>query len=569
MKVYNTLYDWQKMFVDNQPREYFEFKFSKEQAMNALGVAYNEVVQENKKIDKVGYFLRMGTGKTKITVAKAEKNNADCVFVTTLRSKVIAGEEPGEFGDELKLAGYKVFYAHKAFDNQGELNILSLDSKRIWAEFEASIKNKDKIAYIFNHEHVTTKKGYERLVTLALNYNNISWIIDEAHKISNKSAEISKRIYDMIYKFSTPNIKIKLRQLKSDLKNAKEQNNWNEVVRLENLEKLNKENIFRKSITGFYLATGTPNANGYVSLYWLLRLLGHNWTYVGPVVSDGEVVHKIIKDYNAFFEEFCIEDTWVKKFNPYAKAIKAYKNIDKLLDITQQFAFFAKTANYFAGMPSRLVETVWIPKHETYTQMTDSNKNNPYYRVLDGFIADSPAILRLRARQLASGFMGNAEESNFYHEHKVEALKEMLQENEDNYLIFYNYTPELTLIKQAATEAGYNIDIYNGIEKSLDNYRAAESEDTKNVIISNVASGSAGLNLQKFNKVIFFALPDTFKDYDQAIGRIERIGQKAKEITVINFITKGTVEEDVWKSLKVGEDYTIKMYMRDIIWREL
>lgn len=567
MKVYSSLYDWQKVFAENSPQKYFTNKFGEERAREALGEYYGQKVDS---IDKIGYFLRMGTGKTKITVAKAELNDADCVFVTSLRSKVVAGEEEGEFGWELRLAGYKVYYAHKAFDENGEFTIRGLDSKKTFKDFEEDVKSGNKIAYVFNHEHIITKKGYQRLTYLALNYNNITWIIDEAHKIANFKAEVATRVYNMLYSWSTPDVVIKLNPLKKERKEAEALGNMERVEELNQLERLARGNVFKNSIKGFYLATGTPNSKGYQSFYGLLSLLGHNWCYNGVTIEDGEVVKKSLTGYAAFFEEFCIEDTWVKKFNPFARAIKGYKNIEKLLDIVQQYAFFAKTENYFDGMPSRLVEIAWIPRHESYKQMTDPNKKNPHYRVLDGYICDTPALLGLRARQLASGFMGNAEHADYYHANKTLILQEILESNPDNYIIFYNFTPELELILSAAEDAGYNIDIYNGIEKSLDNYRKVKGiQGEKNLLVANVASGSAALNLQKYSNVIFFALPDMFRDYDQAIGRVERIGQKAKEVSVINFVTKGTVEEKVWQQLKEGQSYTNTMYDRDIVFRDL
>ena len=572
MKVYDTLYDWQKQFVDNTPREYFIKLFGEERVRKALEDNFDNPVAGTSHIERLGLFLRMGTGKTKITVAKAEKKNADCIFVTSLRSKVVAGEEEGEFGWELKLAGYEVFYSHKAFNSDGEFTILGLDSKKQFARFEEVVEAGGKIAYVFNHEHITTKKGYQRLVYLASQYKNISWIIDEAHKISNHKADVADRVYKMLYDWNTPEIKVSLRDLKKQIKQAELENDLVLLKQLNNLHMLSKENVFKKNITLFALATGSPNSSGYRSFYHILRLLGHRWECMAKIYSEETdlVEVKQLRDYKAFFHEYCIEDTYAKRFNPFAQAIKSYKNTDKLLDIVQQYAFFAKTENYFQGMPKRLVEVQWIPKDESYTKMNDPRKDNPYYRVLDGFICDTPALLGMRSRQLATGFMGNAEHCEYYHVNKVEALREKLEAEPGNYIIFYNFTPELYMILSAAEELGYNIDIYNGMEKNMDNYRKAKgSEDEKNLLIMNVASGSAALNLQKYSNMIFFAIPDMFRDYDQAIGRIQRIGQKEKEVSVLVLITKGTVEERVWKQIKQGLNYTNAMYERDIIWREI
>jgi len=570
MSVYNTLFDWQKQFVDKTPKEYLIEKigFEKVQSLES------DVLAGTSGIERTGFFLKMGIGKTKISISKAEVLNggADCIFAVSLRTKVVAGEMEGEFGDELKLAGYKVFYAHKALDENGDLTVLSLDSKKKMKEFEKAVSDGEKIAYVLNHEQLITNKSYQRLVYLATRYKNIAWIIDEAHKISNPKSNVGKRVYEMLYSWGTPNVKVSLRELKNERKLAIASEDHKRVRELDDLEILSRENVFKKHVKGFYLMTGTPNKTGYVNFYWLLTLLGRVWRYNLETVDEdtGEIETKVLKDYNAFFEEFCVEDTYAKKWNPYGKTIKGYKNIDKLLDIVQLYGFFAKTENYFKGLPQRTVEVRWVGRDMSYLKMTDSDKKNPHYRVLDGFICDSPALLGMRARQLASGFMGNAAEAQYYHTLKVDLLEEMLEEEPDNYLIFYNYTSELYMIISAAEAQGYNIDLWYGKEKSQSNYRRAKgTKGEKNVIIANIESGSAALNLQKYNKIIFFAPPDLYSDFDQGIGRQERIGQKADSVEVVVILAKGTVEEKIWKQLKKGENYTEKMYERDFIWRRV
>lgn len=577
--AYNKLYDWQRMFVDESPREFYWRMVNSNSISTTLDAkdwSNESFTISNPSMNRIGYFLRMGIGKTLITLAKAEKQNADCIFVTSLKSKVEAGEIEGEFGYELKQSGYKVYYAHKALDEDGNMTILSLDSKRKQREFEQVVQSKAKIAYVFNHEHISTKKGYQRLVYLASNYTNIAWIVDEAHKISNRSAQVSKLMDKMLYSYSTPNVKIPIREARQQIATAIADNDTQRAKQLENLIHLSKHNVFRSNIKGLYLATGTPNVAGYESLYFLMHLLGHEWVYSGQVQDKNKLgfriqesyTEKTIRGFSAFFEEFCIEDSYAKRFNPFGSPIKDYKNIDKLLDLSQQYSFYARTENYYPDLPPRLSTILWVPKHKTYDQMSDSKPTNPHYRVLDGFICDMPSLLKLRQRQLASGFMGNAEESTYYHTLKVDILAELLNDQPDNYLVFYNYTPELYLILSAAESAGYKVDIWNGTTKSQANYRKA-GDTTKNLFIANIDSGSAALNLQKYSKVIFFSLPDTYTDYDQAIGRVQRIGQKSKEVDVIHIIAKGTVEEKVWKHLQIGEDYSDLMYERDIVWREI
>jgi SNF2 family DNA or RNA helicase len=199
--------------------------------------------------------------------------------------------------------------------------------------------------------------------------------------------------------------------------------------------------------------------------------------------------------------------------------------------------------------------------------MAWNNKLNPYYRVFDNYICDTPSIFKLRLRQLASGFMGNADEAKYYSTHKLDKLTQLLEDNDENYLIFYNYTPELFMIMSVAEELGYVYDTYNGLTKEM-NYYNDPNRKTKKLILANIKSGSVGLNLQEYKNAIFYSLPDVWSDFEQGVGRIERTGQKSNFVNVYVMMSVNTVESRIWDSLMKGKDYTDKMFERDYIYKE-
>ena len=82
-----------------------------------------------------------------------------------------------------------------------------------------------------------------------------------------------------------------------------------------------------------------------------------------------------------------------------------------------------------------------------------------------------------------------------------------------------------------------------------------ENADCK-VFISTEAGGS-GLNLQVADTVINFELPWNPAKKNQRIGRIDRIGQRKKNLTVINFITRNSIEE------KIASGLTLKQSLFD------
>ena len=176
----------------------------------------------------------------------------------------------------------------------------------------------------------------------------------------------------------------------------------------------------------------------------------------------------------------------------------------------------------------------------------------------------------MRARQLSIGFIGNASKSIWYDKTRINELEKFLRENEDNYLLFYNYTPELCEIFEVCEKLGYNIDVYCGEIKSLTFYEryskmnpSEKLTNKKNIIIANFASGSTGLNWQEYNKCILFSTP-VYKDYAQGHKRIHRVGQTADKVIYYCFYQRNWLDMNMRKALIGAIDYNEDMFQADL-----
>ena len=67
-------------------------------------------------------------------------------------------------------------------------------------------------------------------------------------------------------------------------------------------------------------------------------------------------------------------------------------------------------------------------------------------------------------------------------------------------------------------------------------------------------AGGTGLNLQAADSVINFELPWSPARLNQRIGRVHRLGQKARSINVINLICKASIEERILAGIKLKTD---------------
>jgi SNF2 family DNA or RNA helicase len=73
-------------------------------------------------------------------------------------------------------------------------------------------------------------------------------------------------------------------------------------------------------------------------------------------------------------------------------------------------------------------------------------------------------------------------------------------------------------------------------------------------IFLSTESGGSGLNLQVADTLINFELPWNPAKKNQRIGRIDRIGQKSNNLTIYNFITLNSIEQQIASGLVIKQN---------------
>lgn len=509
MSIYEKLYDFQQRIVD---------KFKMKSAF--------------------GLFLDMGLGKTPTSLALAEANNCTKVIIVTLNTKAC---EPvtldGSWADWAAQSSLNYTWKAKGasdFDNTAhDALICNYESL-----FERGRNKK---------ERVTLKRNLQEFIQSCRGHN-VAILVDESHKIKN------------------------LQSLQTCA-----------------IMKLQKELKWVASKVYTYLLTGTPFTQGYIDLYAQLKLLGCTMT-------KGQ-----------FIDLYCVRGN-VPGLLGWQQPIVGYKNLNGLFNLLHQYAITINSEDV-ADLPEKIftyhttkatddfkMYTMEQAKLEQIADMCDRHHisydiivenetlksrlklgqkrkfNNPFYRDIDfpssRWLAETSGQCWMRARQLSIGFNGNAEDCVWFDRSRLDSLKQFLERNEDNYLLFYNYTPELLEIFDICEELGYNIDVYCGEIKNLQHYEryASQSDEEKltnkkNIILANFASGSTGLNWQEYNHCIIFSCP-TLKDYLQGIKRIHRLGQKKTTFYHV-FYQENWLDKGMNESLKNGVEYNDTMYEAD------
>ena len=328
-----------------------------------------------------------------------------------------------------------------------------------------------------------------------------------------------------------------------------------------------------------YLLTGTPFTKELIDVWNQLKFLGCPMTKT------------------EFKDRFCILGN-VRGLLGWQQPIVGYRDLDGLYKLIHQYAVTVKSSDVLP-LPQQIFSEHVIPESPYFRWLTTErvseaalrdfakstrsafpagykpftvSKNkvlNPFFRNFsfpdDDWLADTPGTLYLRARQLSIGFQGNGTAYKLYTRARFDAIRRFLEERPGNYVLFYNYVPEFLELFEIVTALGYNVDVYNGEIKSLhffDKYSAQSQEqrllNDKNVILSNFASGSTGMNWQLYHECIVASLP-VYRDWAQGLKRIHRNGS-IEPVTYHVFYEDNWLDRKMREALNARTDFTTEMF---------
>jgi SNF2 family DNA or RNA helicase len=156
-------------------------------------------------------------------------------------------------------------------------------------------------------------------------------------------------------------------------------------------------------------------------------------------------------------------------------------------------------------------------------------------------VAVNAAVVTQKLQQMASGFLYTDNGPVWSSGHKFDRLEDLLAENQRaNTIVFYNYKEELAELRRR-----------HPYLQTLDDDRAIERWNNGEIelLVAHPKSAQFGLNLQGGGcRMVFLSLPWSFTDYEQAVGRLHRSGQK-NDVWVYIMLTHKTVDEKIWGAL--------------------
>ena len=289
------------------------------------------------------------------------------------------------------------------------------------------------------------------------------------------------------------------------------------------------------------ILTATPMGNGYIDLYNQLYFLG----LLGGTLTR-------------FKENYCNEQlVYYPGMKPFKKIV-GYHHTEELDLLINKYARYYERKIDDELIPSEIVIPFELDKQYNKIDKT---------RVYEDISLDKVTSKRLGLKSLCSGtIMGNAlvdPNGDLHREYqlntyKLDWVKSFLEDFNGRVVIFYMFDHQRNQLHDMITKMKRPVARYCAEFKEEDIF----NENDNAVVLVQYKSGSTGIDWLKQSYVcIFYSLPDSFIEFTQAKGRINRHGQTKKPLYYI-LISKGSnsVDELNYKALESKQDFNDKFF---------
>lgn len=126
----------------------------------------------------------------------------------------------------------------------------------------------------------------------------------------------------------------------------------------------------------------------------------------------------------------------------------------------------------------------------------------------------------------------------------------------DKLIVFYNYNYELDILIKIAIELGKEYRQWNG-------HRHDELPNTEEwLYFVQYTSGSEGWNCITTNTIMFYSLNYSYRNMEQAEGRIDRINTPFTNLSYYILMSNSKIEKDIYQTIERKQKFNIIAWAR-------
>lgn len=271
------------------------------------------------------------------------------------------------------------------------------------------------------------------------------------------------------------------------------------------------------------LLSGTPVDGKYERLWSQLYMLGWHITE------------------HMFWRQYVETETTMDEGFPITKVV-GYKNEERLARKMKALGCdFLKTADVL-DLPEQRFVDVWCDRTKAYAKFAREHYVEAYGQE---FVGDTVFGAMTAERMLAAA----------YSEAKLRAFEDLVTGTSDRIVVFYNFDVELGAMQGRLAKYERPMSVLNGKQHDLGAFR----ENGDGIVFVQYQAGAMGVNLQEAQYMVYFSPPLASSLFEQSKKRIHRVGQD-KPCTYYLLKSKGTIEERIYSTLALRQDYTERLF---------
>jgi SNF2 family DNA or RNA helicase len=291
-----------------------------------------------------------------------------------------------------------------------------------------------------------------------------------------------------------------------------------------------------------YILTGTPISLGYEDIYGQFlvmnqKILGARWVdfedrYLvkGGFMGKQVVGHKNIKSLKRIIHD-----------NSYIVKKKDCLDLPKVTEQKLYCELSSKARKAYNELDKELMAEV------EGIDLIDNFVKGKQLTTKDLIVLDNALTKTMKLQQITGGFIKNTEteKTMLIDKSKLNLLIDTVESCNKPLVIFCRYRAEIDTIK--ATFSKLRIEELSGKTKDKGKVNKDFQKGKYDILIVQIKTGSASINLTKASTAIFYSWSSSYIDVAQAKARLDRIGQTSP-VNIYFLVSRNTVDE---VSLKV------------------
>lgn len=123
-------------------------------------------------------------------------------------------------------------------------------------------------------------------------------------------------------------------------------------------------------------------------------------------------------------------------------------------------------------------------------------------------------------------------------------------------IVFYNHNYELEILRGLSADLDIPVAEWNGHKHE------AIPENDQWIYLVQYQAGSEGWNCTDTNTIVFYSLPYSYRNFEQAKGRIDRLNNTHMDLFYHIFRSRAIIDQAIWRNLQRKKNFQIGAFTK-------